>query len=147
MQLSETLRQFFQERGFSPQVVGDPPALSMRFQGQDLAWSCVAQPVVEQGCIVFFSVFPEEIPSERQLAMSELLTGINYGLLVGNFEMSFTTGDLRIRTSLDIGNGQIDAERLTRMVQINLAMMKTYFPVLQAVLQGELSPQDAIAAM
>ena len=145
MILHEILKKYLVENNWDMQVVGDPLAFAMRFRGQSGQWSCVAQAVEDQGKIVFFSISPEDVPHAKRIAMAEFLTSANYGLLVGNFEMNFSTGDLRFRTSLDASSGTVDDALLYRLVHTNLAMMDTYLPGIQKILRTDVSPQAVLA--
>ena len=64
---------------------------------------------------------------------------INYGLLLGNFEMDYDEGEVRFRTSL-MAEGSLTHEVLDRYIQMPAAMLDRYAPGLAAIVaDGEIA--------
>ncbi len=77
--------------------------------------------------------------------MAESLTRINYGLILGNFEMDYADGEVRFKTSMDVEDSELTPELIKPVVFANLGMMDRYWPTLTALVEGRLEPQAALA--
>ncbi len=110
-----------------------------------LSWTCVAYPVQDARQAVFFSVAPEDVPEPAREKVSEYLTRVNYGLVLGNFEMDWADGEVRCRTSVPVPDGAHVEELIETVVTANLALMGRYLPGLRDVLAGNAEPAAAVA--
>ena len=147
MSYFDMLGRYLAGEGWDAEVVGDPPAYFFRFRGQNGDWTCIVQLVEEQARLVFFSVAPQAVPPNRRPAMCELITRLNYGLILGNFEMSLESGDLRFRTTMGLAPDLFSEPLLQLVARTNLAMMDTCLPAINQVLQGLATPAEAFAAI
>jgi hypothetical protein len=64
-------------------------------------------------------------------------------LTIGNFEMDFTDGEIRFKTSLNVTNTELTDDLIRPVVYFNLALMDRYWPALAAVLEDRATPQQA----
>ena len=78
----------------------------------------------------------KERPVERRREVSQFLTGANYGLAAGNFELDFEDGEIRYKTVLHSQGSGIDRTILKRLVRSNGMAMETYLPGIGAVITG-----------
>ncbi|MGI5884250.1 MAG: YbjN domain-containing protein [Candidatus Spyradocola sp.] len=85
----------------------------------------------------------QTIPDERRLEAAEYLHRINYGLLLGNFEMDYDEGEVRFRTSL-MAEGPVSHEVLDRYIQMPAAMLDRYAPGLAAIVSDGEIAQEAL---
>ncbi|NES67194.1 MAG: YbjN domain-containing protein [Okeania sp. SIO2D1] len=119
--------------------------LQMAYQGQNGLWNCYAQARETEEQFVFYSIYPELVSEEKRLAMAELLTRINYGLIIGNFEMDFNDGEIRYKTSIGVEGNILTHQIIKRLVYANVAIIDYYLPGIRAVMDGNISPEEAIA--
>ena len=77
-------------------------------------------------------------------AMAEFLTRANYGLFVGNFELDYSDGEVRFKTSLSVQGSRMNSALISEVVTPSLLLMDQYLPGLNAVATGQMSPQAAI---
>src|SRR3972149_5772185 len=101
-QIFNALVAFFEEDDWNFTWMDEMPVLSMPFTGKSGKWMCYAQAREEQEQFVFYSVCPINVPKERQPAVAEFLTRANYGMIIGNFEMDYSDGEVRYKTSIDV---------------------------------------------
>ena len=99
--------------------------------------------------LVFYAVHAEQLPAERQDDVVELVTRANAYLAVGSMEVDLDAGQLRARTSIDMGGADLSAEATTLLVnnaiKAAVVVAYTWFPVVDAVVAGELSVAQAEA--
>jgi hypothetical protein len=114
----------------------------------DAPWPFVAQVDPDDQQIAFYSLLPDEVPEDRREAVAAVLTHANYGLTVGSFEIDTTDGDVRLRTSIDLGKADVDdavlAALVSPLIAHNLAAMDLWIDALQGVAEGA-DPGDLLA--
>lgn len=141
----DAMTTFFKQDGWPIHRIGQDLAYSMAVEGDHGKWTAIAQAWEDDNIFLFYSACPVEAPAGRQPLVAELLTRINFTLVVGNFEMDFTDGHIRYRTSIDITGHQLGALLIHQLVYRNVLTMDKYLPAIQAVIQGERSPVQALA--
>lgn len=145
--LFETVQQFFADEGWVTAPVDDA-TLRMSFRGTHATWTCFARVREPHGQVAFYSIAPVTAPAENRPAVAELVARANFGMVVGNFELDFRDGEIRCKTSLELGPdglaGVPFARLLGRLVGTNLRMMDRYLPGLLEVLGGR-DPAEALA--
>jgi len=144
--LFETVRQFFADEGWTTIPLEGSTGLRMKFQGKAGQWLCLVRVREPHGQVVFYSICPASVPSDRRAAVVELVTRANYGMITGNFEVDLTDGEVRFKASLDLGPS-LSPEAVSfpqvfgRLVGNNLAMMDRYLPGIVEVIDGR-SPEE-----
>jgi hypothetical protein len=123
----------------------DQPALHINFQGKNGSWNCYARTKEEQDQFVFYSICPVNAPEDKRLAVAEFITRANCGMMIGNFELDFTDGEISYKTSIDVEGDRLSSALIQRLVYANVMMMDQYLPGMLSVIYGSVSPVDAIA--
>lgn len=141
----DTMVQFFREDDWRFRPLQDSPILQMGFSGDNGTWQCFAQANDELERFMFYSILPIKVPVEGRPAVAEFITRANYGLIVGNFEMDYTDGEVRYKTSIDVEGGVLTTGMIKTLVYANVLMVDKYFPGLMVTMYGGASPADAIA--
>ncbi len=144
-EILDTVRHFFQEDGWPVSPQGDGSILEIGFQGQSGQWTCIAQAREEQAQFLFYSICPVVTPEHRRLAVGEFLTRVNYGMLIGNFEMDFGDGEVRYKTSLGLGEAKLSTDLIQPMVYSNVQTMDYYLPGLLMVMFSQVSPAEVVS--
>lgn len=143
-ELFPIIQKFFTDDEWYYLQLGNQPILQMTFQGKNGKWTCYGQVHEEQPIFFFFSVCPVNVPEEKRLKMAEFLTRANYGLKMGNFEMDFSDGEIRYKTSLNVENDQLSNAIIRNLVYANLWTMDRYLSGILSVIYGDVTPVEAI---
>lgn len=143
----ETTIKFFQEQNWQFEQISDKETLQLAFQGKNGKWDCYAKVRSEQQQLIFYSICPITAPSSKRSAIAEFITRANYGLAIGNFELDFSDGELRFKTSIDIEGAFLTSELIEGVVYANVTMMDEYLPGIIAVIENDILPVDAIAQL
>jgi len=143
----DTMVQFFKEDEWNYRQLEGKPVLIMGFKGDNGTWQCYAQAREEQSQFVFYSVPSTNVPTEKRPAVAEFLTRANYGMVMGNFELDYSDGQVRFKTSLDVKDNEdrLCTGLIKRLVYINVLMMDKYLPGIMSILYAGTSPSEAIA--
>lgn len=118
--------------------------LQISFQGENGKWNCYARARNEQQQFVFYSICPVNAPEDKRLAIAEFITKANSGMIIDNFELDFSDGEISYKTSIDV-EGDISAALIQRLVYANVSMMDEYLPGILSVIYGNVLAAEAIA--
>ncbi len=114
------------------------------FEGKNGQFTCYAQERSEQEQFVFYSVFPVRTPADRMSEIAEFITRANYGMIIGNFELDYSDGEIRYKTSMDVEDAELSDPLVRHMIYANVLTMDKYFPGLMRVLYAGIAPLDAV---
>lgn len=121
------------------------PMLQMGYRGANGEWNCYTRANEDPQQFTFYSVCPALVPEECKFAISEFITRANSGMIIGNFEFNFDSGEIFYKTSIDVEGDRLTTALIQRLVYTNVAIMDQYLPGIMAVLEEQASPEIAIA--
>jgi hypothetical protein len=139
---------FFTAESWMVNDLDDAPVAAVRggYRGESGEWyvDVLWHDDVEQ--LVIHSTAPKPIPEDRTAAVAGYLTFVNYGLPIGNFELSPLTGSVRVKTGLAVGANDLTEDIVARQVYANVMTMDRYLPGIVQVVWGT-DPADAYTAI
>jgi len=140
----DTVAAFFKGIGFKYQVDEAKGLVQMGFSGKSGNWTAAADVKQDRGILIFYSIASIKVPEKARAAASEYLTRANYGLVLGNFEMDMSDGEVRYKTSISVGEkGKLTDDLISPVVLTNFGTMDRYLLGLMAVAVGGKSPAEA----
>lgn len=142
--LFQVVVEFFEDDDWTFERIEGECMLSMGFAGQNGNWRCLASVNEELRQFGFFSVLDVRVPLERRSTAAEYLTRANYGLTLGNFELDFEDGEVRVKVSIDVEGGQLTPTMIKNLVYSNCAVTDRYLQGLFKVVFGDVEPELAI---
>lgn len=144
LQAFDLLSVFLDEDEWFPRRIEGKFAYSMSYTGKNGDLRCYAIIRVDLEEFLFYAVAPVKIPEEVRMAVAEYLTRANYGLRIGNFELDYSDGEVRYKSSLDF-EGQILTQELIRnAIYPAVHTMDRYLNGLLRVSFGGATPHEAI---
>jgi hypothetical protein len=145
-ELADRTKEFFVSDDWKFSELGDG-VLRLGFSGRNGNWTCIARPREDRGILLFYSIAAVNVPEEKRLMVAEYLTRANYGLPLGNFEMDFSDGEVRFKTSLDVEGEEymLTPAMIKSLVYSNVLTMDRYLAGMMAVIYGDASPEQEIA--
>ena len=136
---------FFIEDDWQFAKLETEPTLRLAFQGKNGKWKCYAKAREQQKQFVFYSVCPINTPENKHLPIIEFITRANYGMIMGNFEFDFTSGEIRYKTGIDVEGDRLSFALIKQIVYANVMMMDEYLPGIMAVIEGKVEVKEAIS--
>lgn len=119
--------------------------LFMGFKGENGSWRCCAQAKEEQERFIFCSVTESNVPPGKRQTMAEFITRANYGMIIGNFEMDFSDGEIRYKTNIDVEGGELAFLMVKSLIYANVLMMNKYLPGIMSAIYAGTDPAEVIA--
>lgn len=145
LQAFNTLQKFLEADGWYPQQVDGRHIFRVVFNGKNGDLYCYAQVRVEFEQFVFYAMAPVKAPEDKRLAIAEYITRANYGLRIGNFELDFTDGEVRYKTSFDFEKETLTVNFIQHAIYPAVQTMDHYLPGLMSVIYAGQSPLEAIS--
>lgn len=118
--------------------------LRTAYSGKNGNFNCYAHAREDKFLFLFYSVCPINAPEDKRTAVAEYITRANYGLYVGNFEMDYTDGEIRYKSSIDVENTEINPALIHNVVYASVWMMDRYLPGIMEVIYANANPVEAI---
>jgi len=142
--LFDLMVEYFERDEWPYDRVEGQDILQLGYRTEQLAWTCFAQVVQDDQQFIFYSVMPVKVAAEKRPFVAEYITRANYGLVVGNFEMKWDTGDVRYKTSIDIEDDRLSYALWRSVVYANVFIAERYVPGLVAVVYDDVLPKTAV---
>ena len=143
--LFKTLINFFMEDDWTFTKIEGETSLRLGFQGENGRWNCYAMVREDKQQMVFYSIYPGNIGAEKRITIAEFITRVNYGMIIGNFELDFSDGEIRYKTSIDVEGDKMTSTIIKNLVYANVMTMDQYLPGIVAIVEKDVSPVDALA--
>lgn len=140
----EAVQGYLAEDGWPLNQPDGQSIFKTAFEGKNGQFNCYVQERVEQEQFVFYSIFPVRVPESKLAQIGEFINRANYGMIIGNFEIDFSDGEVRYKTSIDFEDNEVNQDMVLHMIYANVLTMDKYFPGLMRVLYAEIDPVDAI---
>jgi hypothetical protein len=139
-----TLATFLTADGWRPQRLPERRAFTMTYAGASGSFPCVAELRAEAQQLICYAVAPLSAPPDRLPAVAEFIARANDGAYIGSFELSYRSGEVRCRSSIDF-EGEALSERLIRnTLYPAVRLMDAYLPGLARVILHGADPRQAI---
>jgi hypothetical protein len=140
----QTLGRFLEEDDWFPQQLPEKNIYRVGFSGKNGKYACYAAVRLELEQFLFYVISSVKAPEEARPAVAEFLTRANYGLRIGNFEMDYSDGEIRYKSSLDFEKERLSPTLIRNAIYPAVQTMDRYFPGLMKVMYGQKAPAAAI---
>jgi hypothetical protein len=145
--LFDTVKAFLGAHGFDGTFSGDDTVVHLDGNGANgswLLWITTDEPT--ERCVVY-STAKFMVPQDRRVPVLELISRINIGLAVGNFELDVDSGQVSFRTSVDVEGDRLTPALLSQLVAANVEAFDAYLPALESVVLHDASALAALDAL
>ena len=120
--LWELVKSVFEEQNWQYELT-DSNYFSTSIAYQTYQWSLVVNVDLEKDFCLVYSIFPEDITSEKRTLVAQKVAYFNYDLYLGNWEIDLEDGELRLRTSIDSAGTKIDRRLIKQLILANIQIM------------------------
>ena len=145
--LLDTVRELLEDRGWDVEEHREQSLLRILIEGRSGTWSCFVRTREHDGQITVHSICPRTAPEATRAAVAEFLTRVNYGLIIGNFEMDLEDGEVRYKTSIDVEDEPLSQTQMRKLMDYNGQAMDAHLPLLEEVMDATATPLEAMALL
>ncbi len=140
----ETLRRFLTEDGWNPEQLEGKNIFRVNFLGKNGEMRCFAQIRMDISQFLFYAILPVRVSEEKRHDIAEFITRANYGMRIGNFEMDFSDGEIRYKSTLDFEDETLTEAWIKHAIYPAVSTMDRYLPGIMGVMYGSKTPLGAI---
>lgn len=139
------IRDYLKSEGWDFDVQAPRSTIYFGFEGVNGQWHCMIQTREEERQAIFYSNFESglEVTGEEIQNMMAFITMVNYRLVIGNFEMDLSDGEVNYKTSIDCDGAVLSSELIRNLLHLNLATFDRHIPGMEAIVNGD-PPGDAL---
>lgn len=95
-------------------------------------YQCIIDINDEAKIVIIYTILGSLVELEKRNRIAQLLTRINFGIQIGNFEMDYGDGQIRYKTSIDYdGVKEFDDSFLENLILSNLVKTDEYYQVIE----------------
>lgn len=151
--LTRQLYQLLLEEGLHPERLPNSPqdndaslptqpenehihSLRLPVQGKNTEWTCLIRVFEKTERILVYSILPTPVADSERPQLALMLTQINYGLILGNFELDLQDGEIRYKTSIDVEGMTLNNTILRNLLYGNFFSMDLYYHALMQAIDG-----------
>ena len=121
---------------------------SLRYTGDAGDWRVIID--VSNGNqgpqLLIYSYYPVRVPEIRRPAVAELLAHINHGIWLGCLAMDWKDGEVCVRTSMPVADGDFTDQQLDRLFYANIGLADRHLAGVCGVAFGNVTPAVALEA-
>lgn len=140
----EQIESFLKEDDWPNSPLQGQTIVKSSFQGKNGEFNLFAQAREEQDHLVFYSVLPVFVPEDRREEMMAFVVRANSGMMIGNFELDLSDGEVRFKTSADLEDVEEFRLLMRNLLYANVLTMDRYLPGLMRVIYGGASGEGAV---
>ena len=138
-----SLERFLRRLRWKPTKIPKLMAWQVNFDDEGPIAACAAHILPDTERFVFFVQVDVRVPMKRRVEVADLLNRLNYGTIIGNFEMDAEDGEVRYRASLDFRDTELTENLIANVVSSAMDATEDYVQAVLAVSEGELTAKDA----
>jgi hypothetical protein len=141
--LLELVMEYLDNLGWN-YVVSDEKTLRFPITCDNGKYYCTLIADENRKFICLYTVLPNYIPIDKRSEISEFITRANYGMNLGNFEMDFSDGEVRFKTSMTIYDQLPGENDFSCLIHTNIGTMDNYMKGIMSVVYAGKLPLEAI---
>ena len=143
--LFDQINELLEDSDYDFQVAADDEVLRLAIETDGGRWMTYVRVMLHGPCVLYGT--PElDVPAEHRQTLSDFITRVNFGILVGNFELDFDDGECRFKTSFDSDHGRVPASIFVNALESNHANMQKYLPSIEDIANGRKTLDEALIA-
>lgn len=83
--------------------------------------------------VTAFAYAPFEVPDNRREEVGELFVRLNRQILMGNFDLDFSDGEVRFRAGMDVEGGELTSKMIDNLIGACLWCWEQHYETIMAV--------------
>ena len=140
----DLVKQFFEDDDWHYDEIPDRQVLAVGYAGVNGSFTCFAQ--VREGLdqFLFYCLLPTKVPADKRDDVGRFVNLANYGMRIGNFELDYSDGEVRYKTSIDFEDERASHALLRNAVYAAVLTLDRYQPGIMQVVYGNVDPDEAV---
>lgn len=141
--MTETFKNYCNHKGIKLQQVDDS-VYRLGFGGKNACFDSVIAIDEDEGEIIMETLLPVKVSPEKRPSAAEIVARLNSKFRNGFLDFSVSSGYLNYKTNLLLGESELQKTMVEHLIFSNWISADGSFPIINAVLFGNISPQKAV---
>ena len=135
--LLKLAKEYLESDGWTYELLESHSTIAFGFEGKNGKWHCMVQTREKENQLIFYSSLENGIPESAIEKIMRFITIVNYRLVVGNFEMDISDGELNYKTALDLDGIDPPQSLIRNIIQTNLATFDRHLLGINSIIEGK----------
>jgi hypothetical protein len=144
--LLDVAAEFFEQADWPAERHQTDSMLRATFEGEHGPFTCYVLTDEDKEQLGFYAVLPSLVADEYRDAVAVFTSRLNYGLMIGNFELDYDSGEVRFRVGIDVEGSELSPPMVRSMAASACLNLDHHRSAIEAVGRGAISPADAYTA-
>ena len=123
--------------GLKHDRIESPAGLRAPFETDGHRWTCLLRADDEAGWAAVYASFPWLVSAPQRSDVALLLTRLNFGRMVGKFEMDLDDGEVHFMAGLDYTNCELEMEMVGNLLEHCVHAMRSHLSEIEAVARSD----------
>lgn len=107
-------------------------------EGSNGTWPSFIKCLDEENKFLYYSLFPSKVPKEKASKIYEVISRINFGLKIGNFEYGKELGEIHFKTAIEFVGEECNVEAMIeKAITTNILTTDEYMGLIMESIHGE----------
>lgn len=146
MSLIETVCQYLDDEHWAYSLVAAKSMAYFDVSGAKGTLSCVLLADEELQCLSLLTQLGVTVPAIKRLRMADYIARVNYSLLLGCFELSVESGDLRFRISMPLAGSALSRQQLRDTIATSIYTVDRYYTGVMMLVYRNATASEAMRA-
>ena len=138
--ITAAVKQVFDIDGWNTEIAPGDDIIYSKYICDKGEWIFYARTSID--AVAFYSLYPARVPVEKRDEIIKLLTMLNDGLILGNFELNFENDEIRFKTSMDLKHVEINDKICRSLLYNNLDQMEKNIEAINALISSDFHKSD-----
>tara|TARA_B100000945_G_scaffold185442_1_gene148683 strand:+ start:483 stop:1208 length:726 start_codon:yes stop_codon:yes gene_type:complete len=134
--LLKCAKEYLENDGWTFELLESHSTIAFGFEGNNGKWHCMIQTREKENQLIFYSSLENGVSQLMIENLMRFITIVNYRLVVGNFELDISDGELNYKTALDLDGIESSQALIRNIIHTNLATFDRHLPGIQSILDG-----------
>lgn len=141
----ENVREILNIVGWDPEETEQEGVLRVDFTEDNIPIEdAIADVRIDYERFLLYLNFRERAPVEHRRETMEFVTRVNYGLVIGNFELDLNDGFVRFKSSVDFTGVELIPPLIRDAIKSAMDAVEQYADAIVEVMQGKKKAKQAL---
>ena len=140
----QVIQECLDSMDLSYDVDSENQKVQLQYTGDNGNWKIAIAVFEDEGEIMAVSVMPDPVPYDRRRIVSEFIARMNYGFVIGGFDIDFDDGEVRYKAGTSIPSTGITVEMIQPLIISGIVNAdEHFFSTFVEIMSGEKTPAEA----
>ena len=141
----KNVKEVLKTTGWDPEETEKEGVLRVDFSVDNIPIAdAIADVRIDYERFLYYLNFRERAPVKQRREAMEFVTRVNYGLVIGNFELNLENGFVRFKSSVDFTGTELVQPLIRDAIKSGMDAVETYADAIVEVMKGKKKAKKAL---